>query len=109
MSPVFMFLKLHEKNKIRHLWGKQGCDRFMLKEYLSDQKKQFYTLGQRHKGDINLPICSASGRGRMAASIPVCTEPLHFEAFFCTKGRLVIQPLRHDTCVLEAPGIFFTF
>lgn len=65
MSPVFMFPERNCMKRIKYdTYGKTGCDRLMLKEYLSKQKKQFYTLGQRHRRNFNLPVCSAPGRGR---------------------------------------------
>ena len=78
----------------------------MLKEYLSDQKNNSIYWDSGMEGILTCQFALHPAKEGMAASIPVCTEPLHFEAFFCTKGRLVIQPFRSDTCVVEAPGIF---
>ena len=78
----------------------------MLKEYLSDQKNNSIRWDSGIEGILTCRFALHPAEEEMATSIPVCTEPLHFEAFFCTKGRLVIQPLQYDTCVVEATGIF---
>ena len=38
--------------------------------------------------------------------VPVCGAPLHFEVFYCLRGRLLLRPVGGEAHVLEAPGVF---
>lgn len=44
--------------------------------------------------------------GETLQYIPVCGEPLHFEALFCLTGYLAVQPAQGNPYAVEAPGIF---
>lgn len=107
MSPVFRFPERNCMKRIKYdTYGKTGCDRLMLKEYLSKQKSNSIHWDSGIEGILTCQFALHPAEEGRVTSISACTEPLHFEAFFCTKGRLVIEPLQYDTCVVEAPGIF---
>ena len=78
----------------------------MLKEYLFRQKSNSICWSDDIPGikTCRFRLCTAGNDELMPVS--VCGEPLHFEAVFYTKGRLVIQPFQHAPLTLEAPGIF---
>ena len=83
-----------------------GCNRRMLKEYLIHQKSDSICWNDYISGVETCRFALQPEGSDALTPIPVCGEPLHFEALFCLKGRLVIQPFRHVPCALEAPGIF---
>src|SRR5699024_2374783 len=83
-----------------------GCNRRMLKEYLIHQKSDSICWNDYISGVETCRFALQPEGSDTLTPIPVCGEPLHFEALFCLKGRLVIQPFRHVPCALEAPGIF---
>ena len=78
----------------------------MLKEYLLHQKSNFIYWSDGIAGIRTCRFALHPAGSDVLTQIPVCAEPLHFEAFFCMKGRLVIQPFRHAPCSVEAPGVF---
>ena len=78
----------------------------MLKEYLLS----LHTHPVRWSGSMpGVQICRFSLREPVREAlrpIPVCGEPLHFEALFCLRGRLAVRPRRGIPYAVEAPGIF---
>lgn len=78
----------------------------MLKEYLSHQISAPICWSDDITGVRTCRFALRPAGIDVLVPIPVCGEPFHFEAFFCTKGRMAIQPFRHAPCTVEAPGIF---
>ena len=78
----------------------------MLKEFLLEEpSKQTEWSG----GMPGVQICRFALCGRPQAgmrTVPVRGIPLHFETFFCLRGRLVIKPFSGEPYAAEAPGIF---
>ena len=77
----------------------------MLKEYLLEQNSHSIHWNDNIPGVRTCSFTLHSTERNTLSPIPVCGEPLHFEALFCLKGRLVIEPFRCDPYAVEAPGI----
>ena len=77
----------------------------MLKEYLSNQSSSSIHWNSAIPGVRTCRFALHSTERNTLSPVPVCGEPLHFEALFCLSGRLLIEPLQRSPCAVEAPGI----
>ena len=78
----------------------------MLKEYLSHPAAASICWNDDITGIRTCRFALRPSGNDVLVPVPVCGEPLHFEAFFCTKGRMAVQPFHHAPSTMEAPGLF---
>ena len=78
----------------------------MLKEYILHADAHLACWSSSVPGIQSCRFQACSEATETLQEIPVQGEQLHFEAFFCLSGRLVVELLHGSLKTVEAPGIF---